>query len=135
MSLNEHHEPTYREMVMDATGPDFITSTLDEEPNAEDKKFFDMLEAADKELWSGCKKVTQLSVIARLLNIKSEYRIPEQCFDTICQLIKDGLPQENNMVDSLYKSKKLIQALGLPVELIDSYRTCTDQDHKIKKCF
>ncbi|KAL7614981.1 hypothetical protein Lser_V15G06214 [Lactuca serriola] len=77
MSLNEHHEPSYREMVMDAAGPDFITSTLDEEPNAEDKKFFDMLEAADKELWSGCKKVTQLSVIARLLNIKSEYRIHE----------------------------------------------------------
>ncbi|KAL7607985.1 hypothetical protein Lser_V15G12232 [Lactuca serriola] len=122
-SLNEHHDPTYRKLVMDAAGPDFMTRTLDEEPNSEDKKFFDMLEAADRELWPGCKKVTQLSVVARLLNIKSEYRIPELCFDAICQLIKDGLPEENNMVDSLYESKKLIQALGLPVELIDCCRS------------
>ena len=48
-SLNEEREPSYMEMVLDAAGPDFITRTLDEEPNPEDKKFFDMLNAADRE--------------------------------------------------------------------------------------
>ena len=120
--FNEHHDPSYSEMVMDAAGYDFIERTFDEDPNPEDKKFFDMLEAADRELWSGCKKATQFSVAARLLNIKSEYRIPEQCFNAICQLMKDGLPEDNNMVDSLYETKKLIQALGLPVEHIDCCR-------------
>ncbi|CAI9296941.1 unnamed protein product [Lactuca saligna] len=134
-NLNEHHDPTYREMVMDAAGPDFMTRTLDEEANPEDKKFFDTLEAADRELWPGCKKATQLSVVARLLNIKSEYRIPELCFDAICQLIKDGLPEENNIVDSLYESKKLIQALGLPVELIDCCRSGFDKAKKIHDGF
>nr|KAJ0195593.1 hypothetical protein LSAT_V11C700365110 [Lactuca sativa] len=36
---------------------------------------------------------------ARLFNIKSEYRIPEQSYDAICQLINDVLPKENNMVE------------------------------------
>lgn len=71
MSLNEIQEPSYREMVLDAAGPELISRTLDEEPNLEDNKFFNKLKAADKELWPGCEKVTQLSVVARLLNIKS----------------------------------------------------------------
>nr|GMD93379.1 transposon, En/Spm-like, Transposase-associated domain protein [Ipomoea batatas] len=79
-------------------------------------------DAADRELWSGCEKLTQLSVVARLLNIKAEYRLPEQCFDAFCQLFKDGLPEDNNMVDNFYHTKKLIQGLGLPVEKIDCCR-------------
>nr|KAJ0189731.1 hypothetical protein LSAT_V11C800451330 [Lactuca sativa] len=66
---------------------------------------------SNKDLWHGCKKVTQVSAVARLLNIKLEYRIPKQSYDAICQLINDVLPEENNMVGSLYESKKLIQAL------------------------
>ncbi|KAL4583531.1 hypothetical protein LXL04_008107 [Taraxacum kok-saghyz] len=100
-SFNEQDEPSYREMVLDVAGPDFVTRNLNQEPNPEDKKFFDMLKAFDRELWSGCEKITQLSVVARLLNIKSEYRIPEQCFNSICQLMKDRLPEDNTMVDSL----------------------------------
>ena len=63
--------------------------------------------------------MTQLSAVARLLNLKSEYLIPEHSYDTIFQLINDVLPEENNMVGSLYESKKLIQALGLLMEMID----------------
>ncbi|CAH9117021.1 unnamed protein product [Cuscuta epithymum] len=111
---------SYRQMVMDAAGPDFIpTRIMDEEPNAEDKKFFDMLEATDKPLWPGCEKLSQLSIVSRLLNIKSEFRLSEQCFDAICQLFKDALPEDNNMVDSFYDMKKLVHGLGLPVEKID----------------
>nr|GMD74945.1 uncharacterized protein LOC109155276 isoform X1 [Ipomoea batatas] len=84
-------------MVIDAAGQNLIARNVGEEPNAEDKKFFDMLDAADRQLWSGCEKLTQLSDVARLLNIKTEYRLPEQCFDAFCQLFKDGLPEDNNM--------------------------------------
>ena len=51
--------------------------------------------------------MTPLSVVARLLNIKSEYRIPEQSYDAISQLINDVLPEQNNMVGSFYDRKKL----------------------------
>nr|GMC66417.1 uncharacterized protein LOC109166774 [Ipomoea batatas] len=121
---NEQNEPleSYQQMVIDAAGQNLIARNVGEEPNAEDKKFFDMLDAADRQLWSGCEKLTQLSAVARLLNIKTEYRLPEQCFDAFCQLFKDGLPEDNNMVDSFYQTKKLIQGLGLPVEKIDCCR-------------
>ncbi|XP_019171208.1 PREDICTED: uncharacterized protein LOC109166774 [Ipomoea nil] len=123
-SLNEQNESleSYQQMVYDAAGPNLIARNMREEPNVEDKKFFDMLDAADRQLWSGCEKLTQLSAVARLLNIKTEYRLPEQCFDAFCQLFKDGLPEDNNMVDSFYQTKKLIQGLGLPVEKIDCCR-------------
>ncbi|KAL4580504.1 hypothetical protein LXL04_016700 [Taraxacum kok-saghyz] len=106
-TLHEQHAPTYTEMILDATNSDclngFMSRPIEEEPNIADKKFFDMLKAADKELWSGCKKATQLSVVSRLLNIKSDYRMLEQCYDTICQLIKDVIPEENNMVQTEIK--------------------------------
>ncbi|XP_019160044.1 PREDICTED: uncharacterized protein LOC109156648 [Ipomoea nil] len=123
-SLNEQNEPleSYQQMVYDVASPNLIARNMREEPNVEDKKFFDMLDAADRQLWSGCEKLTQLSAVARLLNIKTEYRLPEQCFDAFCQLFKDGLPEDNNMVDSFYQTKKLIQGLGLPVEKIDCCR-------------
>nr|KAJ0201765.1 hypothetical protein LSAT_V11C600321320 [Lactuca sativa] len=44
-------ECSYREMVIDAMAPNFNTINPKEEPNVLDKKFFDMLAAADKELW------------------------------------------------------------------------------------
>ena len=63
-TLHEQHPPSYTEMILDGTDPDFIPAfmnrPIEEEPNAVDKKFFDMLKAADKELWSGCNKATQL---------------------------------------------------------------------------
>nr|GMD82591.1 uncharacterized protein LOC109155276 isoform X1 [Ipomoea batatas] len=96
---NEQNEPleSYQQMVIDAAGQNLIARNVGEEPNVEDKKFFDMLDAANRQLWSGCEKLTQLSAVARLLNIKTEYRLPEQCFDAFCQLFKDGLPEDNNM--------------------------------------
>ncbi|CAI9265267.1 unnamed protein product [Lactuca saligna] len=93
-TLNEKHEYSYREMVINAMAPDFTTSNPEEEPIAKDKLFFNMLE--------------------------------------------DGLPEENNMAGSLYESKKLIQSLGLPVELIGCCRSrCMIYwmgDNKIYQC-
>ena len=41
----------YHDMVFDAVGPDFTPlEELEEPPNSEAKKFYDMLSAADKEL-------------------------------------------------------------------------------------
>ncbi|VFQ74691.1 unnamed protein product [Cuscuta campestris] len=51
-------------------GPTRINSVLEEEPNSTDKHFFEMLKAADTDLWPGSSKMSQLSAVARLLNIK-----------------------------------------------------------------
>ncbi|VFQ67779.1 unnamed protein product [Cuscuta campestris] len=99
----------YMNMVIDAAGPSFNPYVpVEEEPNASEKKF-DMLKAADTDLWKGCTKMSQLSMVARLLNIKAEHNLSERCYDTICQLFKDGLPKDNSMVSDFYETKKLIE--------------------------
>ena len=51
-------------MVMEAAGADFNMDDMDEPPNPEAQKFYDMLKAADNELWAGCKMHSQLSLVA-----------------------------------------------------------------------
>ena len=66
-------------MIHDAMSPTIEAETAEtstEEPNSSDKKFFDMLAACDKKLWSGCDGVSQMGVVARLLNIKAEHNLP-----------------------------------------------------------
>lgn len=109
---------TYEQMVMDAAGPDFFQDVMEEPPNPSAQKLYDMLQAANQEVWPGCESHSQLSVVARMLNIKAEHHLSERCFDDICQLMKEVLPDENLMTENFYSTKKLVQALGLPVEKI-----------------
>ena len=86
----------YRRMVFDAFGRRFtpeeaplqnqnvesthefsenVDSHVEEPPNPRAQEFFNMLEAVESELWSGCKNYSLMSVVARLLNIKSEHHM------------------------------------------------------------
>ena len=70
---SESIENAYHSMVMDAAEPDFNPNEIsDEPPNPEAQKFFDMLSAVNKELWPGCQRHSQLSLVARMLNMKAE---------------------------------------------------------------
>ncbi|KAJ8749973.1 hypothetical protein K2173_013888 [Erythroxylum novogranatense] len=106
-------ENSYKQMVHNG-----LDHTFD--PNA--KQFFDLLQSADRELWPNCETMTQLSSIARILNIKSEGHISDCSFDKILQWYNESLPAEHTMVDNFYNMKKLIRGLGLPVEKIDCCR-------------
>ena len=56
---------TYHDTVFDAAGLDFtLLEELEEPPNSETKIFYDMLSAADKELWPRCEGHTLLSHVA-----------------------------------------------------------------------
>ncbi|GJX21699.1 hypothetical protein Tco_0226144 [Tanacetum coccineum] len=77
-----------------------------------------VIDAIDEPLWPGCSKLSQLSTVARLLNIKSEGRITEKVFDDILKLLKDALPSNNKLVGSFYDTKKYAADLGLPCEKI-----------------
>ncbi|XP_065867486.1 uncharacterized protein [Euphorbia lathyris] len=116
-----HHDPIspFRQCVYDAAGPELEAHIPEEEPNPESKKFFAMLSSLDEELYPGCDNHSVLSMMARLLNIKSENHITERCFDSILELLHEALPSGNKMAKNFYETKKLIQGLGLPVEKID----------------
>ncbi|KAH6783195.1 hypothetical protein C2S52_008154 [Perilla frutescens var. hirtella] len=115
--LNQYHN-----MVMDAAGPSLNINDMDdieEAPNPEAQRFFDMLQVADNELWPGCRNHSQLSVVARLMNLKSENGISEKCFDQITEFMKEIVPKNNLVPDNFYKTKRLLRGMGLPVEKID----------------
>lgn len=106
------------EMVLDAAGPNFCQN-IEEPPNAEAASFFDMLDAADKPLWEKCGKHSQLSAVSRLLTIKSDHNMSVACFDELVKVMKEMLPPDANLPGSFYKCKKVVEALGMPVQKID----------------
>ena len=112
---------SYRNLVIDAIGHDLNPQTDGNEtepPDPKTQKLYDLLHKADEPLWSGCSKLSQLSTVARLLNIKSEGRITEKVFDDILKLLKDALPSDNKLVGSFYDTKKYAADLGLPCQKI-----------------
>ena len=50
-------------MVVDAAGPAFNPSIVDEQPNPEAQKFYDMMHAGKKESWLGNIRHSQLSEV------------------------------------------------------------------------
>ena len=52
---------------------------VNEQPNAKAQAFYDMLQAAQRPLWDGCGQ-TELSNAIRLMSIKSDYNMPQNCF-------------------------------------------------------
>ena len=109
----------YHTVVRDVGGHDLDFDIMEESPIPITKKLYEMLQAVDHALWQGCEKHSQLSVVTRLFNIKSEYHLSERCYDSLLEFMKDALPQENTLSENFYDMKKMVDGLGLPMEKID----------------
>ncbi|XP_060181861.1 uncharacterized protein LOC132611443 [Lycium barbarum] len=92
--------------------------SMEEEPNLESQRFYDLLRAADADLYPG-SSLSQLAVVSRMLNIKMENTMSQRGYNQMMQLLKEALPEDNKVLDSYYQTKKLVRSLGLPVEKID----------------
>ncbi|XP_021617964.1 uncharacterized protein LOC110619015 [Manihot esculenta] len=117
----------YHEMVLEGFGLSPQIEFMEEAPSAEApsaeaQRLYEMLQATNKELWPGCNIHTKLFAVARLMNMKSEHHSSVKCFDQIFEFEKEVLPEDNVLPDNFYKTKKLIEGLGLPVEKIDCCR-------------
>lgn len=111
----------YREMVVDALGDHSLTegtNSIDEEPNEEAKKFFDLLKAAEDPLFEG-SKMSVLEMAARIISLKCEYNLPHRCVDGFASLVNEAIPNnDNQMGRTFYDTKKLLKGLELPHEKI-----------------
>ncbi|KAL0437416.1 UNVERIFIED_CONTAM: hypothetical protein Sradi_0449500 [Sesamum radiatum] len=116
-------------MMIDATGPIFRPVQVSPQPNENETgissndrggSFLDVVSTADPPLYSGSENHSQLSAVARLVNIKSEYKLPQSCYDEISQLIGQLLPRDHTLPKDYYSTKSLIRELGLLIEKIDS---------------
>jgi hypothetical protein len=65
--INDHNNP-YKTMYMDAMrmnqGHAIQCPVIDEEPNVDVAKFFDLLKDSDEPLWDNCTNHSKLSVVA-----------------------------------------------------------------------
>ena len=123
---NYDHGRGVEQMVRDMAGPEFMDTrepvndggTVEEPPNPEDKLFFDMMESARKPVYPGCKH-TELSMMARLMNCKTNGQQSESNFNEWVKFMSDMCPEESQIPKNFYQVKKKMRAMGLPMETID----------------
>jgi hypothetical protein len=74
-AANDNTNP-YRNMVMDAMRMNQCNVSqcpiVEEEPNANAARFFDLLKYSNEPLWDGCTNHSKLSVVAQVFTIKSD---------------------------------------------------------------
>ncbi|KAL1226343.1 hypothetical protein V5N11_030515 [Cardamine amara subsp. amara] len=79
-----------------------------------------MLDAAKHPLYKGCKEGhSPLSSATRLMTIKTDHNLSEECVDAITEWAKDLWPEDNLLPASYYEVQKLVAGLGLPYKVID----------------
>jgi len=118
-------EDEIMEIIHDAYGIADIENTNsgldnDEEPNSYAKKFYELLEDAEKELYPSCSKVSKLSFIVRLLHLKCLNHWSNKSMDALLSFFKEVLPEGALIPNSYYEAKKIIQELGLGYTKIDA---------------
>src|SRR4051812_46735891 len=99
----------FKQMVYNVAGLSFMADdepvhkSMTEDPNHQ--KFRKLLADANTLLWGstkeGCKTFSKFSAALFALNLKSEYRIPQACFNTLLQGWYDSLPVANLMPRTL----------------------------------
>ncbi|KAM0900966.1 hypothetical protein ACQ4PT_020280 [Festuca glaucescens] len=103
-------------MLIDLAGQQ--PPSIEEEPSASAQAFYRMVASADEPVHESTTH-SCLSAIARLLAIKSQYNMSITNYDAVLELIHELLPGQSNMCKDFYRSKKLIEGLGMPYVKID----------------
>jgi hypothetical protein len=88
-----------------------------EEPIESAKAFYRMLDSV-KELVHENTSHSTMSAIARLLTIKSMNNQSESAYNDTLQLIHELLPSNSSLPTNFYRSKKLLEGLGMPYHKI-----------------
>ncbi|KAH0679248.1 hypothetical protein KY284_020333 [Solanum tuberosum] len=109
VNVGAFDDPTPTTLVHEAAGPPFVLDDMEELPNPDAQSFYDMLDSANQEVWPGCETHSRLSVVSRLLHIKTEHHLSDRCFDEICQYMSEMLLPDNVMPKNFYETKNLMR--------------------------
>ena len=85
-----------------------IEVNVNEQPNAEVQTFYNMLQAAQRPLLDGCTNQTELSNAVRLTSIKSDYNMPQNCFNKVMQLMHESCLLGNRVLKNNSKLKRKV---------------------------
>jgi len=90
---------------------------FDEAPNEEARRFYDQLEESSRPLCEGSLH-SALSVVVRLMNIKSDWNVPNAAMDSMVDLLGELVNPEFNIPKNFYQAKRLVSKLGLTYDRI-----------------
>ncbi|KAG5591790.1 hypothetical protein H5410_042304 [Solanum commersonii] len=79
---------------------------FDEAPNEEARRFYDQLEESSRPLCEGSPHST-LSFAIRLMNIKSDWNVPNAAMDSMVDLLGELVNPEFNIPKNFYQAKRL----------------------------
>ncbi|XP_031106224.1 uncharacterized protein LOC116010865 [Ipomoea triloba] len=82
------------------------------------QEFETFFENCGKLLFSGCSKFTKLSSMLKLYNLKAKNRWSDKSFTELLKLLKDMLPDDNELPCSTYEAKKMLCPLSMDIERI-----------------
>jgi hypothetical protein len=121
-TTNDNTNP-YRTMVMDAMrmnqGNVSQCPIIEEEPNADATRFFDLLKDSDEPLWDGCTNHSKLSAVAQVFTIRSDHGLSEVGYDKIIEWARSILHEGNMLKDNFYAAKSMMKPLDLGYQKID----------------
>jgi hypothetical protein len=120
--VNDNSNP-YRNMVMNAMrmneGNVSQCPIIEEEPNADAVRFFDMLKDSDEPLWDDYTNHSKLSVVAQVFTIKSDHGLSEAGYDKIIEWARSTLPERNRLKENFYAAKSMMKPFDLGYQKID----------------
>ncbi|WCJ29444.1 hypothetical protein M5689_011080 [Euphorbia peplus] len=70
-----------------------------------------LVQDAKTELYPGCKKISRLSFIIRLLHIKAYKKLSDKTMDMILQLLKLSFPDGDTLPNTYYEAKKKMRLM------------------------
>jgi len=121
-AANDNINP-YRNMVMDAMrmhqGNVSQFPIVEEVPNADAARFFDLLKDSDESLWDGCSNHIKLSAVAQVFTIKSDHGLSEAGYNKIIEWARSILPEGSRLKENFYTAKSMMKPLGLGYQKID----------------
>lgn len=121
-----HYEPTEDEevegdlkvMIIDLATSVFAESSTNQGSNAaggEADTFSKLLKDAQKRLYPGCEKYSNVKFVVQMLHTEFVHRLTNDATETILKLSKDIFPEGNTIPGSYDEAKKIIQDFHLQV--------------------
>ncbi|KAH0647449.1 hypothetical protein KY290_033448 [Solanum tuberosum] len=117
------YDNPYRQMIFYAAGPNFpqglswqyfrniesesshpCEPSMEEDPNPESQKLYDLLQAADAKLYPG-SSLSQFAIVSRMLNIKMKNNMSHRGYNQMMQLLKEALPEDNIVLDIIIRPR------------------------------
>nr|XP_033517647.1 uncharacterized protein LOC104118015 [Nicotiana tomentosiformis] len=120
LAENNVKNSRFNEMVRDA----FVMHPgAQSEPNDDAKRFYEQLQEASRPLYEDSLH-SKLSVVVKLLSIKSDSSIFQAGMDSIIGLINELNLNKIDLPKDFYTTKKLVSKLGLSSERVDYCEKC-----------